>query len=997
MNCRKLLQMIVLPTLLFFSQIAFAQDHVITGRVTDSTGAGVAGVTVTAKGSRIATQTGADGTFSIKVPSSVTSLVFTSVGMTTQEMPISGRSSLNVSMNGTPSSMNEVVVIGYGTKLKKDLTSSIASVTEKDFNKGAIVTPEQLITGKVAGVQITSNGGAPGSGSSILIRGGTSLGQGGASNSPLIVIDGVPLDFTGISGTANAFSLINPNDIESFSVLKDAAAASIYGSRAANGVIIITTKKGKTGKAKFNFNSKYSVSTPYRTADVLSADEFRAFVKKYGTSAQIGLMGGVSTDWQDQIFENAPTFDNNISVSGTFKSLPYRVSLGYLNQQGMLRTGYLKRKTASLNLNPSLFNKRLKLDFQIKGSMENNRFANEGSIGSAASFDPTQSVYGASKRYGGFWEWLDPTTSTGLRSLAPRNPVGLLEQRLDLSEVKRSIGNLQLDYKLSQYLHVVANMGYDVSRGEGTVYVPDSAASAYRRYFDAATNTFHGGINNQYQQTYSQKLWENYLNYARDFNSIDSKFEFLIGYSYQDNTVKSKNYPDVTTDGTIVSTPAYPTSKGVIRLSSFFSRLTYTLKNKYIIQGTIRRDGSSRFSEDNRWGWFPGVSVAWKLKEEDFLKNSSLFSDLKLRGGYGVTGQQNFSQGYLALYTQGTATAEYQFGSNYYTVLRPDGYNPNLQWEETKSLGIGIDFGFLKNRLTGSIDVYDKKTSKLLNAINQSAGTNFSNIVVANVGDMENKGVELTLNGQIVRRRSLSVDAGFNVSYNHNEITKLTIVNDPTYIGNQFGGISGGTGNTIFINSVGFPRGSFYVYQQVYDAKGNPVEDLFVDRNGDGQITDKDLYKYKRATPDVFLGAYSNASWKKWNGGFSLRASFGNYMYNNRNSSTGTQRNILNPLNYLNNGSVDVLKTGFVGGGSRYFLSDYYVENASFLRMDNIFVGYNAGNWLSKTTNLSIAANVQNVFVVTKYDGVDPEIGSGIDNNFYPRPRIFILSINLDF
>jgi len=1017
MTCRKLLQLLVLPALLFLSQITFAQDRVISGRVTDSTGAGVAGVTVTAKGTRIATQTAADGTYSLKVPSTVTSLVFSSVGMTTQETSVSGKSSVNVSMSGTPTSMNEVVVIGYGTRLKKDLTGAVTAVTEKDFNTGVVISPEALIAGKVAGVQISSNSGAPGSGSRIRIRGGASLN---ASNDPLIVLDGVPLDNSGISGQASQLAMINPDDIESFNILKDASATAIYGSRASNGVIIINTKKGKGGKAKFNFNSTLGLATPGGKADVLSHDQFIAYVKSHGTPQQIAMLGGSNTDWQDQVYQNATTFDNNLSVAGTLKSMPYRVSLGYLNQDGVLRTGNLKRKSASIKINPLLFHGIVKMEFNVKGSLDNSRFANEGAIGSAAQFDPTQPVFAASKRFGGYWEWLDPVSSTGLRSLAPRNPVGLLEQRLDESDVKRSIGSLLLDFKLSKYLHMNVNMGYDVSKSEGTVFVPDSASSSYMRYKDA-NNVFHGGVKNSYRQSKSNTLWEHYLNWVRDFNSIESHFDVMVGYTYQDffttiyngytdpegvlsgsnngKPFKWNPYSDFTTDGTLVSAPTFLTDKPENNLSSFISRLYYTFRNKYLLTATIRRDGSSRFSETNRWGWFPSFAFAWKMKDEDFLSSDNLITDMKLRLGYGVTGQQDGIGNYtfVANYSTGTSTAQYQFGSNYYTVYRPDGYNPNLKWEQTETYNAGVDFGLLPWHLNGSIDVYYKKTTDLINEINQPAGTNFSNKILANVGDMENRGIELTLNAQPIRNRNLTWDVNYNITYNKNKITKLTIVDDPNFPGNQFGGISGGTGNTILINTVGYNRAAFYVYQQVYNSKGVPIEDLFVDRNGDGQITDKDLYQYKGVDPKLFMGFSTNVNWKKWFGGLVARANIGNYMYNNRFAGSGTERNILNPLSYLQNGSVNVLETDFIGGGSRYFLSDYYVENASFLRMDNIYVGYNLGNRLGKTTNLRLSGNVQNVFTVTKYRGVDPEINGGIDNSFYPRPRVFSLSLNLDF
>lgn len=1001
MSCRKLLQSIILPATLLFSQLSFAQDRVLTGRVTDSTGNGVAGVTVTARGAQTATQTSTDGSFRITVPSTVNALIFSSVGFATREVAVVPGTPINVSLSGAGSSLNEVVVIGYGTRMKKDLTGAVTAITAKDFNKGSITTPEQLIAGKVAGVQITSNGGAPGSGSTIRIRGGASLN---ASNDPLIVVDGVPLapnrnlDGTpSIAGSPDPLSLINPNDIESMNILKDASATAIYGSRASNGVIIITTKKGKSGKPKFNFTTQNSISTLPKEADVLSPAEFRNYVNTHGTPAQIAIMGNASTDWQKEIYDNAFTTDNNLSVSGSYKWLPYRVSLGYLNQDGILKTGNLQRTSAAITLSPRLLDDHLKIDLNLKGSLSHSRFADEGAIGTAVRFDPTQPVLSGSKRFGGYFEWLDPSSTTGLRDLAPLNPVGLLEQKEDKSDVSRSIGNIQFDYKLHFLpdLHVNLNLGYDVSKGEGTIYIPDSAASSYLRSPDAK----HGGVDNQYKQNKSNTILETYLNYVKDLKSIQSRIDVIAGYSYQDFSTTNYNFPDRTTDGFVITTPSFPFDKPENRLISFYGRLNYSYKGKYLLTGTLRRDGSSRFSEDNRWGMFPSGAFAWRLKEEEFLRNSTTVSDLKLRLGYGETGQQDGigNYDYIARYSLANQQAQYQFGNRFDSLLRPEGYNPNLKWEQTATYNVGLDYGFFNNRITGSIDFYIKKTTDLLSIIDQPAGTNFTNKILANIGNMENKGVEFTINANLVRNKTVNWDFGFNITYNKNEITKLTFTNDPTFPGNLTGGIAGGVGSTVQIQSVGYPKNSFYVYQQVYDKSGKPIESLFEDRNRDGVINVDDLYRFKSPDPKAFLGAYSNVTWNKWNAGFSLRANIGNYMYNNRFSNTGVQRNIIDPLGFLANGSRNLLETNFTGNGDQYLLSDYYVENASFLRMDYINVGYNAGDLVSKHTNLRIGANVQNVFTVTKYKGLDPEVPGGIDNNFYPRPRIFSLSLGLDF
>ncbi len=994
--------------LMLFSTIAWSQT-VVTGKVTDSKdGAPVSGVTVNVKGTKVSAQTATDGTYKLTAPAGATTLVFTSVGFAPQQVPVGA--SVDISFVQTSTQLNDVVVIGYGSARKKDLTGSVTSISAKDFQKGNIQTPDQLIAGKVAGVSITSNGGAPGAGSTIRIRGGASLN---ASNDPLIVIDGVPVDNNGISGAANPLSLINPNDIESFNILKDASATAIYGSRASNGVIIITTKKGRKGKAVFNFNTNLSMGVISKKADILSPQEFRDFVNANGNPSQKALLGTANTDWQDEIYQQAIGSDNNLSATGSVGAMPYRVSLGYLNQNGILRTGNLQRLSTSINLSPKFLDDHLAVNVNLKATNTQTKFADEGAIGAAVNFDPTKEVMSASKRYGSYWEWLDPSSVSGLKSLAPRNPLGLLNQREDNSNVNRTVGNVQLDYKFHflPALRLNVNLGFDLSRGKGTVVLPDSAAAVYMRFKDAS-NKFHGGVNNQYLQRKQNLLSEIYLNYVKDFKQINSRLDAMAGYSYQDfqsiyyngtrpdATGKWTPYSDYTSDGTLVSTPTFWHDVPENRLLSYYSRVNFSVKSRYLFTATIRRDGSSRFAKDNRWGWFPSAAFAWKMKEEDFLKDSKVVTDLKLRLGYGVTGQQdgigNYS--YLANYSLGSPTSQYQFGSSYYQPFAPAGYNPNLKWEQTATTNIGFDFGFINNRIIGSVDYYFKKTKDLLNVISQPAGSNFSNEIIANVGNMENRGVEFTLNTVPVKNKNITWDLGFNMTYNKNEITNLTAVTDPNYPGNQFGGISGGTGNRILINSVGYNRGAFYVFQQAYNSNtGKPVDDAYVDLNGDGTINDKDLYRFKSVDPTMYFGASSNVSYKNWNAGFVMRASVGNYLYNNRFSSTGTVRNILNPLGYLANGSHNVIESGLSGKGQNYYMSDYYVENASFLRMDNINVGYNFGKIINNKAGLRVSANVQNVFVVTKYKGLDPEQNGGIDNNFYPRPRTFSLSANLDF
>jgi iron complex outermembrane receptor protein len=980
-----------LCALLVLAGFAFAQDRTVTGKVTDAANQPIAGVTVHVKGKNVSVATGDDGTFSIHAsPGDV--LAFSYVGYTAQELKVGNNGAVNVTLAAGSNALNEVVVIGYGTIRKKDLTGSVATVSAKDFQKGMISTPEQLIAGKVAGVSIVSNGGRPGGGSTIRIRGGSSLT---ASNNPLIVIDGVPLENSAISGAADPLSFINPNDIASFTILKDASAAAIYGTRAANGVIIITTKKGTGGKLRINFTTNESVSSVVKEVDVLTADQFRAIVNAKGTAAQKAMLGTANTDWQKEIYRTAFSTDNNLSFTGGISKLPYRLSIGYSNQNGIVLTDNLQRTSVALVVNPVLLNGNLKVDLNLKGSLENARFAADA-IGGAITFDPTQPVMTKSNRFGGYFEWLDPASATGLTNLAGRNPVGILNQTVNRGKPKRSIGNLQLDYKMPFLpdLHANMNLGYDVSEGAGTVFVSDSAASAY-----IAGGT--GGSNNYYKRTKTNTVFDFYLNYVKDIRSIKSRIDATAGYSYNNFLTKIYNYASYYASGTKVpnSDPAFLYDKPENSLISFFGRLNYSYADKYLLTGTIRRDGSSRFGPSNKWGMFPSVAFAWKLKDESFLKDSRTFSDLKLRVGYGITGQQDGINDYdfLSFYGLSAPNAEYQFGNTYYQMYRPGGYNPNLKWEETATTNAALDFGFLNNRITGSIDLYYKKTKDLLNLIPQPAGTNFSAFFIANVGDMENKGVEFNINAEPVRSKTVTWDVAYNITYNKNTITNLTTIpKDKNYRGIQAGGIAGGIGGGFAeIQAVGYAKNTFNLYKQVYDASGKPVEGVFVDKNGDGIINQDDLYKNKTADPKVFMGFSNNVSYNKWSLGFVLRASIGNYSYNNIYSASG-QLSQITGNSVLYNASTSYLATGFIGN-SNNLLSDYYLQNASFLKMDNLTIGYNAGSIYHKAASLRLSAGIQNVFVVTKYKGLDPEISGGIDNNFYPRPRIYTLGASLDF
>jgi TonB-linked SusC/RagA family outer membrane protein len=975
-----------------FHGVGFAQQKTISGTVTNQeTKAPLAGVSVMVSGSQKGTQTDNNGRFTINAADGTT-LVFSYVGFLDFELKAEGQKNISIALATNVKGLSEVVVIGYGTQRKKDLTGSVATVTSKDFQKGVITTPEQMIAGKIPGVSIISNSGAPGSGSTIRIRGGSSLR---ASNDPLIVVDGVPLDNGGVSGSPNSLSMINSNDIESFTILKDASASAIYGTRASNGVILITTKKGTSGKLKVNFSSVNSVSSLIKKVDVLSADEFRTVVNANGTSAQKAMLGTLNTDWQDQIYSNAFATDNNISFSGGINKLPYRISVGFLNQDGILKTGYMQKASVALVLNPTFFQNHLKVDLNIKATNQQSRFANQGAIGGAISFNPTQPVTVNSNRFGGYFEYLDPATATGLTNLAGRNPVGLLNQRVDKGTPMRSIGNLTVDYKFHflPELRANLNLGYDVSKGTGTVFVSDSAASDY---LSGGT----GGQNNQYKQTKTNTLLEFYLDYAKNFTAIKSRIDILGGYSFNNYLTTNYSFASYNAKGVKYpnTDPNFPFNKPENTLISYFGRLNYSYNDRYLLTATIRRDGSSRFAAANRWALFPSVALAWNMKE-NFFKKSQTVSEFKLRAGYGITGQQDGigNYDYLSSYSLSASNATYQFGNVFYQMYRPSGYNPNIKWEQTATTNIALDFGFLDNRINGSVDFYYKKTTDLLNSIPQPAGTNFSAFIIANVGDMENKGVEFNINAQVIKKKDFTWDAGFNVTYNKNTITNLTVLpKDANYVGFPSGTIAGGIGGQfVFINSVDYSKNTFYLYKQVYDKAGKPVEGVFEDLNKDGIINQNDLYKSRSADPKVYMGFTTNVTYKKWNAGFVMRASFDNYVYNNNFSQTGIKNQILGNT-VLYNASRNYLETNFVGN-SLELLSDYYIQNASFLRMDNMTIGYNAGRVFSNRANLRISASAQNVFVVTKYKGLDPELSGGIDNNLYPRPRIIALGINLDF
>ncbi len=995
------LRALMLVLLLAGSTGLWAQTRTISGRVVSSDdGSPVPGANVLEKGTNNGTVTDPDGRFSLQVSSSGATLVISFVGYSTQEVAVGNQSTIEVTLQVDVTALNEIVVIGYGQVEKKDLTGSIVSVNQASFNKGVMASPQDLLVGKVAGVVVTQGSGAPGSGAQIRIRGGSSVN---ASNDPLIVVDGFPLDNRGVAGLSNSLSTINPNDIENITVLKDASATAIYGARASNGVIIITTKKGAVGKPTLNYNAQVSVSTLARKAEVLTGDEFRTLMNslngQYGiNAAALDKLGDANTDWQEEVFRNAVSTDHLISLSGSAREIPYRISYGFTDQQGILKTTGMQRHSVNLNISPTFLNDNLRVSASLKGMQTRHNFGDEGAIGSAVSFDPTQPVYNGNTRWGGFFTWtIDPDDpNSDASAIAPRNPVARLELTDNRSKVFRYIANLEADYRFSflPELRAHVNMGIDYSKSEG-----------FNNVSPLAPWTSELGSRTDYTGKNQSRLFDFYLNYAKEIN--DHKIDFTGGYSYQsfqrDGSNFSRSYDnsvyydyEVTQDGDTVARKFIPDPNYLI---SFFGRANYNYKGKYLVTATLRTDGSSRFAEENRWGVFPAVALAWRMKSENFLADVKGLSDLKLRLGYGVTGQQDVGGAYpyLPVYVLSTTTAQYQFGDTFYQTFRPSAYDASFKWEETTTYNAGLDVGLISDRITASVDFYFRESRDLINTIPIPAGSNFNNFLTTNVGNLENRGLEVTLNAKAIKTTNLTWDLGLNLSHNKNKITKLTATDDPNYQGVNVGGISGGVGNTVQNNNVGFAQNSFFVFQQIYDANGRPIEGFYVDRTGNGgNVVSNQLNKfhYKQPAPIVLMGFTSTITYKNFDFFMAGRLSLGNYVYNNGASNTFYQAAFNNNTVTFNNLRRFIYDTGFAAA---QYWSSHYVENGSFFKMDNMSLGYNVSELFNQKLKARFSFTVQNAFMVTNYSGIDPEIANGIDNNLYPRPRVFLVGINLTY
>ena len=1011
-KCIMPLRMFTILCGLLLSVSTFAQQITVNGHIKDTSGEPIIGATIRIADEKGGTISDLNGDFILKANVGA-NLTITYVGY--QKISIKASPQMTVILKEDKKMLNDVVVIGYGTVKKSDLSGSVVAIKAEDINRGAITSPQELLQGKVPGLFVQPGDGAPGSGSTIRIRGGASLN---ATNDPLIIIDGVPVSNDAAPGTPNALATINPNDIATFTVLKDASATAIYGSRASNGVIIITTKKGTSGRIKISYSGTSSAQDPYKQIKVLNADSFRQTVlNQYATGTTLGDAArnilneypDQSTNWQDKIFQTGLGTDQNVSIAGKAGFLPFHTSLGYNKERGTLKTSMYNRYTGSINLSPKFFQDHLSVDVNVKGTINTTRYADANAISSAAFYDPTKPIYNTDNTFNGYWNWTngsgDPNT------LAAVNPLSLLQERNNKGTTKRSLGNIQLDYKIHglEDLHANLNLGYDVSKATGNNFVtPVSFSSA------KDTDFKNIGQGNSWNNLRRNEVMDFYLNYIKNIAPIKSDINVMAGYSwqhfyYKDYSIAKSNTVEENTFGNKEGWNYDTTEKRYIKdgqhanpyenyLISLYGRLNYNLMNRYLLTATIRRDGSSRFNKNHRWGTFPSAALAWKIINEPFMNGThDILSNLKLRISYGITGQQEFSNYYLYLTTYSLGTnPNGQYLGTY--LLKPNGYNPDLKWEQTATYNIGIDYGFLNNRINGSIDYYQKHTKDLLNTVSTAAGTNFINQIIANVGSMKNEGLEFNINAYPIRTKDFSWNLGYNITWNTSKITKLTASYNPNYPGIDAGSASYGSNSTVLEkHQVDYAPYTFWLYQQVYDKNGKPIQNAFVDRNGDGQITEADRYMTKKSPmPKVYMGFSSEFKYKSWDLGFNLRANIGNYVYNAFAADNSTTDNFSNQ-GMISNYPKSIYKTGFTQiSRTEQRASDLFLENASFLKMDNITLGYSFLKLFSTNISGRISASIQNVFTITKYSGLDPETAS-IDQNTVPRPRTYTIGINLNF
>ena len=1018
MNKFKKLTVVLTMVMTMFTTLLHAQNGAtVSGRVVDSAGEPIIGAAVIEQGTSNGVSTDIDGAFSFRV-ADVNSVVNISyLGYKSVDLVASSAALKLVTLESDSQMLDDVVVIGYGTVKKEDLSGSVVAIKAEELNRGAVTSPQELMQGKVAGLAITSGDGGPGAGATIRIRSGASLN---ASNDPLIVIDGVPVSNDAAPGTPNALATINPNDVETMTVLKDASATAIYGSRASNGVIIITTKKGSTGDLKVSYNSTYSVKDPYKRVEVMSGEEFsEAILGQYAAGTDMGdnvrnllaISPNTYTDWQDAIFQQGFGVDQNVALSGKAGFLPFRVSLGYNNERGTIKTSKYERFTGTVNLSPKFLENHLSVDVNFKATYNHNNFADGGAVGAAVYYDPTKPIY-ADDAYGyrGFYNHTSSADTTPTpNSLSATNPLSLLYNVDNQGSTTRTLGNIQLDYKIHGFedLRINVNAGFDAANANGYNFVaPNSFQAAKDGEF---TNIGQGNNWDNYRENTLLDIYANY-NKSLGKHSIDA----MAGYSWQHFYYKNfsqgqtnltpslgekKGWEYSDAEGSYLRSGAYaiPYENYLV---SFFGRLNYNYDDRYLITATLRQDGSSRFSESNRWGLFPSAAVAWSLLNEDFMEPAQdVFSQLKLRVGYGVTGQQEIGDYlYSPKYAIGSNVNSQYLGSY---LMKPDGYSPDLKWEETTTYNVGLDYGLLNNRITGSVEYYQKYTSDLLNTVSAPSGTNFSNLVLANVGTMKNEGVEFSVNAVAVQSGDFSWEVGYNLTWNTSNITKLTAGFNPDYEGIVASTAPYGTGVVLSRHQVGMSPYNFWLFQQVYDQNGDPIQNAVVDRNNDGQITGADRYfTGKSALADYYMGFSSQFKYKSWDMGFNLRASIGNYAFNASNANNDSYNNFGNQGFLTNYNKTAVEYTGFTQTSSiDQKCSDLFLEDASFLKMDNVTLGYSFSKLGSLNISGRVSASVQNVFTITSYSGIDPEIPgvNGIDNTIWPRARTYTLGLSLNF
>lgn len=995
---------------------AFAQSMTVKGVVLDNTGMAIIGANVLVKGTGNGTSTNIDGNFTIKANKGDI-IAVSYIGYQPQEQPASEL--MKFVLHENEELLDEVVVIGYGTVKKTDLTGSITAIKAEDINRGAVTSPDQMLQGKVPGLLVTPAAGDPTGSATIRIRGAASLK---AKNDPLIVIDGVPVTAEGGAGMANPLASVNPNDIDTYTVLKDASATAIYGSRASNGVIIITTKKGTGKNVQVSYNSSYSLKQNSSTLDVMTGDQYRDYMRStYAGTSRLetveSLMGTANTNWQDLIYRTAFTTDQNLSVYGNVKGkFPYRVSMGYTYDEATLKVGDNQRANLSISMTPKFFDDHLSVNINAKGIYNKANYPNSGAVGSAISFTPTQEPYfrnadGSINKelFNGYWNWNvggQVSTNYGI------NPLSQLYDYTNRNDSWRSLGNVQLDYKIHglEDLRLNLNLGYDVARTDGYKYAALGSVTSARN------NMSGRDLYEEYANINSNTLLELYANYNKQFGI--HHLDVMAGYSWQHNYVKYDNisFYNANRDEVYLDSPS---DRREYYLLSFFGRINYSIDSKYLFTFSLRDDASSRFSKENRWGLFPSAAFAWNIVEEDFIKDHQTpLSNLKIRLGWGRTGQQDIGMdncyAYQPRYVISTSPNMMIPGfpglgdgvDGYAYTISPMAYNKNIKWETTETYNVGVDFGFLNGRISGSVDAYLRHTYDLLNDITTPLGSNFSNTVITNVGDMENKGVEVNLSFVPIETKDLHWDINLNGTWQDTKITKLSNVPTEDYLGVRVGSNLSGTSGYSSLYRVGYAPYTYHLFQQVYDSNGNPIENALVDRNGDGQITQDDRYVTgKSIMPYFYFGISTQIVYKNWDFGFNAHGSLGGYALNKvaKDNSSGYKDDYTK--GYIDNLMPICQKTGWTESLTEFqHFSDMFLEDASFFRMDDINVGYTFDkikNWKGK---IRIGASVQNVFVITKYSGLDPELtvnGSGeldgVDQNLIPRPRLYTLRLNINF